>query len=696
MGVFGEKHTSLTREQKRQLINHADTHKLRPTEVCDWVLATWGLRIARVTVYSILHKQRASLMAGHRDLYQSMQNSINGAIAAASGSAYGVSTNTHASSDDSCLDPDKSSGRVSKGARSGGKGTRGISGDLTTQASTETLSPGEGARWEGQLKRVREPASVELDRAMVEFLKSSASVDAHGRRLNDAELQSHALRLARGIPSASRMRCSFGWLRHFKRRLGVQWAADRLGRYRWIVEMDHSIRPSSSSSSTPTIDASSSSSPLRVDAETQATSSPRQDTTGKEQVRRRRSRSYSQFQSSPETPQRPLDVNHGDNDSDEEDDDLEYHSSSELFGKEADAPSSTVSPSSMHTRSSSTSTSSTNASYTTTTSTQLHSRHAQDILSHNSTPSSAFAHQLASQPLSTASLAHPAHSTFLNLHPTSLHSQHVSTSHHQQPSILDSFPSLFDSLPALHSSHIPTTVSSSQLLLNNTLASSLANPMNLHSDTLSSTPVDATNNNDKINTSQFGMSVDGGMRKVPSKDEAYDMLQSLLLYYEQDHHFIGEQQTLLLPRWIHQQRQIMHSDENDSRMMWMRQQQQQQQPSLATPTAMPSVVTQSHHHHHHHAAASSTSSPPLSPLSPLLPMSPLDNRTTATSTAVNGSGLERFGVNAFPSLTSTIEHQMFFAHQHALQQQFALHQQHQQQQQQQRQQQQQSLVFQNL
>lgn len=146
MGVFGEKHTSLTREQKRQLINHADTHKLRPTEVCDWVLATWGLRIARVTVYSILHKQRASLMAGHRDLYQTMQNSINGAIAAASGSSYGSSlsssfTNTQATSEDSCLDPNKSSGRVIKGRS--GKRARSISCDLSTFPPLES-SPGEG------------------------------------------------------------------------------------------------------------------------------------------------------------------------------------------------------------------------------------------------------------------------------------------------------------------------------------------------------------------------------------------------------------------------------------------------------------------------------------------------------------------------------------------------------------------------
>ncbi|KAG0034078.1 hypothetical protein BGZ81_006273 [Podila clonocystis] len=662
MGVFGEKHTSLTREQKRQLINHADTHKLRPTEVCDWVLATWGLRIARVTVYSILHKQRASLMAGHRDLYQTMQNSINGAIAAASGSGYGSSsfTNTQATSEDSCLDPSKSTGRVTKGRS--GKRARSTSSDLPSLPTMES-SPGEGARWEGQLKRVREPASVELDRAMVEFLKSSASVDAHGRRLNDAELQSHALRLARGIPSASRMRCSFGWLRHFKRRLGVQWAADRLGRYRWIVEMDQSIRPSTSSPS------SSSSISARVDAGTQATSTDahltrRQDRVSEDNDLGRR-QSYSQSPSSPGSSQRDGE--------DDDEDDLEYHSSSELFGKESEPTSSSSIPS-KHTRSASTSTSST-ASYSTAFSSQLNPRRsAQDLHGHQ--PSS-FA--LTSQALSSASLAHPSHSTFLNLHPSSL-----SHNGQQSPSILDSFPSLFDSLPPLHNS-IPTTVSSSQLLLNNNLASNLANPLNLQTENLNTSDA-------KTSPSQFGMGVDGGMRKVPSKDEAYDMLQSLLLYYEQDHHYIGEQQTLLLPRWIHQQRQIMHSDENDARMMWMRQQ-SLVQPSLEVPPLTPAVTYS--HHHHRHAPASSTSSPPLSPLSPL-PMSPLGSSATTATTPSTGAGLEHFGVSAFPSLTSTIEQQMFFAHQQALQQQFALHQQHQQQQQQRQHQQQQSLVFQNL
>ena len=127
MGVFGEKHTSLTREQKRQLIHQADTHKLRPTEVCDWVLATWGLRIARVTVYSILHKQRASLMAGHKDLYQSMQNR--------SGTSDSF-TNLNASFDDACLDRNNDTGRVTKyrvGAgskRSRSISSSGIVGDL--------------------------------------------------------------------------------------------------------------------------------------------------------------------------------------------------------------------------------------------------------------------------------------------------------------------------------------------------------------------------------------------------------------------------------------------------------------------------------------------------------------------------------------------------------------------------------------
>lgn len=136
MGVFGEKHTSLTREQKRQLIHQADTHKLRPTEVCDWVQATWGLRIARVTVYSILHKQRASLMAGHKDLYQTVQNSLTGLTGSSSTStdaAGQISTNTHASAED-CLDRNKETGRVNKYRASPNK-NKNKNKDATTTAN---------------------------------------------------------------------------------------------------------------------------------------------------------------------------------------------------------------------------------------------------------------------------------------------------------------------------------------------------------------------------------------------------------------------------------------------------------------------------------------------------------------------------------------------------------------------------------
>ncbi|KAF9428610.1 hypothetical protein BGZ94_001774 [Podila epigama] len=715
MGVYGEKHTSLTREQKRQLIHHADTHKLRPTEVCDWVLATWGLRIARVTVYSILHKQRASLMAGHRDLYNSMQNSINGAIAAASGStSFATSSRSSTSTDtDACLDPSKSSGRISKAtARSGNRGGQ---SDLSIGKDSTPL--GEGARWEGQLKRVREPASVELDRAMVEFLKSSASVDAQGRRLNDAELQSHALRLARGIPSASRMRCSFGWLRHFKRRLGVQWAADRLGRHRWIVEMDHlptSLSSSSSSSSTPPSASPSSSSSSkqdtsntsttcpapRVDVATQATASdPSQLSQSHDKApnNRRLSSSYAQSTlSSPASSQWD----------DDEDDDLEYHSSNELFYKDSES-SSVGSPSeTKHVRSASASTS---ASFSTVTSSHSPSLHST-LLSHTPSSSSSFAQELASHPLTPTSLASSTHSQLLDLHPSSLHSSGHHA--HQTPSsILDTFPSLFDNLPTMHTSHIPTTVSSSQLMLNNNMAPNLANPtMGLHANPAKTTANNQSNNDgalsNKASSSHFGMGVDGGMRKVPTKDEAYDMLQSLLLYYEQDHHYIGEQQTLLLPRWIHQQRQIMATDENDARMLWMRQQEQQQQHMhqqqlpLGSSAPFMSAMTHQNHHPHHvpSSIATASSPPPLSPLSPLSPMSPLGNRisTTPLTPPVTAAGpvLEQLGVNAFPSLTSTIEQQMFFAHQQVLQQQFALHQQHQQQRQQQLKQQ--PIVFQTL
>ncbi|KAG0291462.1 hypothetical protein BGZ97_005876 [Linnemannia gamsii] len=654
MGVFGEKHTSLTREQKRQLIHQADTHKLRPTEVCDWVQATWGLRIARVTVYSILHKQRASLMAGHKDLYQTVQNSLTGLTGSNSSTtdATGqqISTNTHASAQD-CLDRNKETGRVNKyraspnknknknkdaaattnnngsdnsttsttvtatatkaaskkatetkkataassssnninttdnSNNSKGNGKRDRSSSVASDRSSSSNSTataqealGEvGTRWEGQLKRVREPASVELDRAMVEFLKSPASVDSQGRRLNDAELQSHALRLAQSIPSASRMRCSFGWLRHFKRRLGVQWAADRLGRYRWIVEMDR--QSSSASSSDPSTPVPSF-----------------KDTTTK--------------------------VKQEQNDDDFADDvDEEYHSTNE-FGE-------TPSPKKRSRRSVSGSTTS--------------------LYSDNS---------------------------ILSIQSTVPQLQHQ----HSPQSILDSYPNLFGTLPPLH---IPSTATTMGTI--SPLATTL--DPKLTANGLSSCTT---------STSAFGMSVDGKMRKVPTKEEAYEMLQSLLMYYEQDHSYIGEQQTLLLPRWIHQQRQIMQQiQENDTKMMWLRQnnlQQQQQhhvQQQATTPqsflfpyqslTAIQPLSTEPHHpYHRYHSSFSSstcsTASPPaLSPMSPMSPLSP-ESPTLSSPFSLEPvlGSLQQHNLDpfvssakaelAFSSTMASLEHQMLGGH----------------------------------
>ncbi|KAF8935796.1 hypothetical protein BGZ47_009780 [Haplosporangium gracile] len=650
MGVFGEKHTSLTREQKRQLIHQADTHKLRPTEVCDWVQATWGLRIARVTVYSILHKQRASLMAGHKDLYQTVQNSLTGLTGSSSSTtatdATGqpISTNTHASAEN-CLDRNKETGRVNKYRASPNKNknklkdattTNGSENNTTTATATKAANrkaaessqakkatatssssnninttgnnnnssssngkrdrsssvasdrscssspaaqeaPGEvGTRWEGQLKRVREPASVELDRAMVEFLKSPASVDSHGRRLNDAELQSHALRLAQSIPSASRMRCSFGWLRHFKRRLGVQWAADCLGRYRWIVEMDRQSGSAPLIASTPALSF--------------------KDTTAK--------------------------VKQELNDDDFTDDaDEEYHSTNE-FGE-------TPSPKKRSRRSVSG---------------------------------------------STASLYND--SSILSIQSTVPQLQHQ----HSPQSILDSYPNLFGTLPPLH---IPSTAATMGTI--SPLATTL--DPKLTANGLSDCA---------ISTSAFGMSVDGKMRRVPTKEEAYEMLQSLLMYYEQDHSYIGEQQTLLLPRWIHQQRQIMQQiQENDPKMMWLRQnnvqQQQAQQQQQATSsqsflfpyqslTTIQPLSTEPHHpYHRYHSSFSSstcsTASPPaLSPMSPMSPLSP-ESPTLSTPFSLGPilGGLQQHNVDpfvssaakadlAFSSTMAGLEHQMLGGH----------------------------------
>ncbi|KAF9996402.1 hypothetical protein BGZ79_009859 [Entomortierella chlamydospora] len=532
MGVFGEKHTSLTREQKRQLIRQADAHKLRPTEVCDWVLATWGLRIARVTVYSILHKQRASLMAGHKDLYSAMQGGHSGDACNGQSTKY----------------------RTSKRARSANSGAR---GDSVGCDLPSTSHVGEGARWEGQLKRVREPASVELDRAMVQFLKSSEAVDAHGRRLNDAELQSHALRLAREIPSASRMRCSFGWLRHFKRRLGVQWAADQLGRYRWIVEMDPFASNTEDSQddtqSSANVGTTSGEKSLSSDAPISASRLSHTNSSSRCHGNIKREHDDKKTQQSI--------IDEKDDDADE---DEEYHSSQELLGKD------------------------------------------YDLIT---------------------------------------------------PTIVDA---------------------------------------------------------NKSSPSPFEMGVDGGVRKVPSKDEAYDMLQSLLLYYEQDHHYVGEQQTLLLPRWIHQQRQVMQeADINEAKMMWMRQRHSTHQqtqtspfssssPTPSTPSYTPyslpsqSLPNSSYSQAQTHRSESTCSSPPSSPPSTSSPITTSSTLGSAGANRMRGNihsngqsgsgsngpaGLDHFNVNgAFPSLTSPIEQQMFFAHHHALQQQFAMqqHQQHQQ------------------
>ncbi|KAF9102900.1 hypothetical protein BGX29_004043 [Mortierella sp. GBA35] len=633
MGVFGEKHTSLTREQKRQLIHQADTHKLRPTEVCDWVQATWGLRIARVTVYSILHKQRASLMAGHKDLYQTVQNSLGGLTGSNSstpdGSQQQTSTNTIASVE-GCLDRNKETGRVNKYRASPNK-NKNKSKDTTTSttnnnnaakdnttttkgngrkatepsqtkrttatatatstnnkgkrdrsssvmsdrscSSTSTAQDGHGevnTRWEGQLKRVREPASVELDRAMVEFLKSPASVDSQGRRLNDAELQSHALRLAQSIPSASRMRCSFGWLRHFKRRLGVQWAADRLGRYSWIVEMDRQ----------------SGSGPSSVCSSTTSTPAPSSHLKDTLTTKVKQEQDDDQFA---------------------DDGDEEYHSTNEFE---------TPSPKKRSRRSVSGSTA------------------AAPLYSDNS---------------------------ILSIQSTVPQLQQQ----HSPQSILDSYPNLFGTLPPLH---IPGTATTMGTI--SPLATTLNPKLTAHglSSSVNSAP------------SAFGMSVDGKMRKVPTKEEAYEMLQSLLMYYEQDHSYIGEQQTLLLPRWIHQQRQIMQQiQDNDPKMTWLRQQQQQQQQQqLLFPyqslTTMQPLSTEAHHpYHRYHSSFSSTSStaspPALSPMSPMSPLSP----ESPTLSSPFSLGPVLGGLNdpfvssakadlAFSSTMASLEHQMLGGH----------------------------------
>ncbi|KAK3833364.1 MAG: hypothetical protein JOS17DRAFT_75510 [Linnemannia elongata] len=566
MGVFGEKHTSLTREQKRQLIHQADTHKLRPTEVCDWVQATWGLRIARVTVYSILHKQRASLMAGHKDLYQTVQNSLTGLTGSSSTStdaAGQISTNTHASAED-CLDRNKETGRVNKYRASPNKNknknkdatttANGSESNSTTSATaTTTKASSRKATESSQSKKATATSSSSNNINTTTNNNKTSSSSSNGKRDRSSSVASdRSFSSTSSIPSASRMRCSFGWLRHFKRRLGVQWAADRLGRYRWIVEMDRqSGSASPSTASTPALSF--------------------KDTTTK--------------------------VKQEHNDDDFADDvDEEYHSTNE-FGE-------TPSPKKRSRRSVSGST--------------------------------AFLYN---------------DSSILSIQSTVPQLQHQ----HSPQSILDSYPNLFGALPPLH---IPSTATTMGTI--SPLATTLDPKLTANGLSPCAT-----------STSAFGMSVDGKMRKVPTKEEAYEMLQSLLMYYEQDHSYIGEQQTLLLPRWIHQQRQIMQQiQENDPKMMWLRQnnvQQQAQQQHQATTTqpflfpyqslnAIQPLSTEPHHpYHRYHSSFSSstcsTASPPaLSPMSPMSPLSP-ESPTLSSPFSLGPvlGGLQQHNVDPFVS-----------------------------------------------
>lgn len=211
MGVFGEKHTSLTREQKRQLIHQADTHKLRPTEVCDWVQATWGLRIARVTVYSILHKQRASLMAGHKDLYQTVQNSLTGLTGSSTttdAAGQQIATNTHASAED-CLDRNKETGRVNKyraspnknknKAKDAATNAKGSENNTTTTATaTTTKAASRKATESSQAKKATATSS------------SSNSINASGSSSNGKRDRSSSVASDRSCSSTSTAQDALG------------------------------------------------------------------------------------------------------------------------------------------------------------------------------------------------------------------------------------------------------------------------------------------------------------------------------------------------------------------------------------------------------------------------------------------------------------------------------------------------------
>lgn len=319
---------------------------------------------------------------------------------------------------------------------------------------------------------------------MVEFLKSPASVDAQGRRLNDAELQAHALKLAQSIPSAQRMRCSFGWLRHFKRRLGVHWREDSsstsassteysTGQYRWVIENERKEQQDKEG----------------IESGSDSSSSISEDDDG---------------------------------------DSEEYFSSRETLN---------------------------------------------------------ISNPLKKRCRTTSASSSP------QLHlPQSILATFSTTSTTQDSTVFN------DALPLLH---VPSSTSTPPSFAP-VSSSSTIDPKKL---------LEGPHSTGFSPSSAFGMSVDGKMRKVPSKEEAYDMLQSLLLYYEQDHcshaHYVGEQQTLLLPRWIHQQRQIIAMTgptslqqssgmETSKTMAWINHSHQNQYP-------FPSLLMNHHHHNQQQA-----------------------------------------------------------------------------------------------
>ncbi|KAI7816791.1 hypothetical protein BC939DRAFT_467739 [Gamsiella multidivaricata] len=155
------------------------------------------------------------------------------------------------------------------------------------------------------------------------------------------------------------------------------------------------------------------------------------------------------------------------------------------------------------------------------------------------------------------------------------------------------------------------------------------------------------------------------------------------MYYEQDHSYIGEQQTLLLPRWIHQQRQIMQqTQETEAKMMWMRQQQQlSMYQSFHQQLLFPfqsmdsqSMATDAHNSYHRYSPsfsstasnASSTLSPsmsPMSPVPPLTPQSPVMNPFSlgfgaGVVTGLNDPFMSAKTDSAFSSTLTGLEQQM--------------------------------------